>query len=78
MLVYITFHIITIAVILIASALRQSFLGLGYAILLLPRFKDGAEVLNQRAMAQQKKLKAFRKLEEELTVQIQNAVQQEE
>jgi len=51
MLVYITFHIITIAVILVGSALRQSFLGLGYAILLLPRFKDGAEVLNQRAMA---------------------------
>ena len=46
MLVYITFHIFTIAVLLMAGALRQSFLGMGYAVLLLPRFKDGAEVLN--------------------------------
>jgi hypothetical protein len=34
------------AVIMITAALRQSIMGLGYLLILIPRFKDGAEVLN--------------------------------
>jgi hypothetical protein len=49
-LVYITFHIFTIFIILLMATMRQSILSLGYVFILLPRMKDGAEVLNQRSI----------------------------
>jgi hypothetical protein len=47
-LIYITFHIFTIFVILLMAAMRQSFWAAIYVFMLLPRMKDGAEVLKQR------------------------------
>lgn len=44
-LIYLTFHIITILVILLMSVTRESLLSLGYILILLPSIKDGAEVL---------------------------------
>ena len=51
-LVYISYHIFTIFVVLLMSVLRKSFIAIGYVIILLPRIKDGAEVLNQRSKSQ--------------------------
>jgi hypothetical protein len=34
------------------SVLRKSLVAIGYVIILLPRIKDGAEVLNQRSKSQ--------------------------
>lgn len=47
-LVYISFHIITIFVVLLMAAMRQSVLAIGYMFILIFRMKDGAEVLKQR------------------------------
>lgn len=44
-LVYISFHVVTIMVVMLMAVLRQSFLAIGYVLILLPRIKDGAEVL---------------------------------
>ena len=44
-LIYLTFHIITILIILLMSVTRESLLSLGYILILLPSIKDGAEVL---------------------------------
>ena len=44
-LVYLTHHVFMIFVILLAATLRQSLIALGYVFILLPRIKDGAEVL---------------------------------
>jgi hypothetical protein len=49
-LIYLTFHIITILVILLMSVTRESILSLGYILILLPSIKDGAEVLKQREL----------------------------
>ena len=35
--------------------MRQSIISLGYVLILLPRIKDGAEVLNQRSIQDSKK-----------------------
>jgi len=45
-LVYLTFHIFTIFLVLLMATLRKSLIAIGYVIILLPRIKDGAEVLN--------------------------------
>ena len=50
--VYLTFHIITIFIILLMAVMRQSLFSIGYVLLLVPRFKDAAEVLDQRAIQQ--------------------------
>ena len=55
-LVYISFHIITILIVLLMAAMRQSVFGIVYVIILLPRMKDGAEVLKQRDIQQGKEL----------------------
>lgn len=44
-LVYITFHIFTIFIVLLMAAMRQSLFAIIYVFILLPRMKDGAEVL---------------------------------
>jgi hypothetical protein len=44
-LVYLTFHVFTCLVVLLMAVLRQSFVSLGYVLILLPRMKDGSEVL---------------------------------
>jgi hypothetical protein len=55
-LVYITFHIITVFVVLLMAAMRQSVWAVMYVLILLPRMKDGAEVLKQRDIQQGKEL----------------------
>lgn len=69
-LVYLTFHVVTCLVVLLMGVLRQSFLSLGYVLILLPRMKDGSEVLRQRLLHQgeSKNLKeqAVKRLEAEI------------
>lgn len=68
-LVYISFHIVTMFVVLLMAAMRQSVFGLIYVILLLPRMKDGAEVLKQRDIQQGKELDDLKhKIEDEQDV----------
>jgi len=55
-LVYITFHIFTIFIVLLMAAMRQSLFAIVYVLILLPRMKDGAEVLKQRDIQQGKDL----------------------
>lgn len=54
-LTYLTFHIFTILVVMLLATVRQSIISLGYVIILLPRMKDGSEVLMQRDLAQDSK-----------------------
>jgi len=54
-LVYLSFHIFTIFIILLMATMRQSLLSLGYVFILLLKMKDAAEVLNQRSIQQNKK-----------------------
>lgn len=51
-LVYLSFHIFTIFLILLMATLRQSFLALGYVLIFIPRLKQGSEVLMQRNVFQ--------------------------
>ena len=53
-LVYLTFHIITIFITLLMAVMRQSFLSIVYVAVLLPRFKDAAAVLDQRSIHKNK------------------------
>jgi len=43
--VYLSFHVFTILCILFMAVLRQSFISLGYVLLILPHMKDSADVL---------------------------------
>ena len=47
-LVYLSFHVFTILMILLMATLRQSFLALGYVLIFIPRLRHGSEVLMQR------------------------------
>jgi len=49
-LVYVTFHIFTIFIVMLMACMRQSLISFGYLLILIPRVKDGAEVLEQRNM----------------------------
>jgi len=49
-LVYLTFHIFTIFMIFLMVTMRQSLIALVYILILLPRIKEGAEVLSQRTL----------------------------
>ena len=51
-LTYLSFHIFTILVVLLMATLRQSIMSLGYVMILIPRMKDGSEVLMQRDLHQ--------------------------
>jgi len=53
-LVYVSFHIFTIFIVMLMATMRQSIIALGYVLILIPRIKDGAEVLNQRDIEQNK------------------------
>ena len=70
-LVYLTFHIITIFIILLMAVMRQSLFSIGYVLFLLPRFKDAAEVLDQRAVQQNNSkvqlVKDIKSLKEQIT-----------
>lgn len=46
--VYLTFHVFMIFMILLMATVRRSIISFLYVIILLPRMKDGAEVLTQR------------------------------
>lgn len=52
--VYLTFHIFLIFTILMIATVRRSIISFMYVIILLPRMKDGAEVLAQRDQNQGK------------------------
>lgn len=52
-LVYLTFHLFTIFLILLTVTIRQSLLAFVYAIIILPFLKASAEVLTQRLFAQE-------------------------
>jgi hypothetical protein len=70
-LVYLTFHVVTCLVVLLMGVLRQSFLSLGYVLILLPRMKDGSEVLRQRLLHQG----ASRKLKEQEVKELEEAIE---
>ena len=59
-LIYVTFHIITIFIIMLMAAMRQSLWGTIYVFILLPRMKDGAEVLKQRDIQEGKELEEIK------------------
>jgi hypothetical protein len=44
-LVYLTFHVIMMFIIMLMTAVRRSIISFVYVAILLPRMKDGAEVL---------------------------------
>lgn len=52
--VYLSCHVFTILFILLMAVLRQSLISLGYVLLILPRLKDGADVLRQNLLGQNK------------------------
>lgn len=60
-MVYLTFHVALIFIILMMAAFRRSILSFLYVIVLMPRMKDGAEVLNQREMNQDKQREEVKK-----------------
>ena len=47
-LIYLSFHIFLIFVIMVMSTIRRSILSFGYIVILIPHMKDGSEVLGQR------------------------------
>lgn len=51
LLVYLTFHMLTITIVLVASTVRQSLIGFLYVLVILPHLKSAAEVLSQRLFA---------------------------
>jgi hypothetical protein len=53
LLVYLTFHIFTIMIILLMATVRKSILSFLYVCVLLPNLKTGAEVLTMRLFAQE-------------------------
>jgi len=44
-LVYISNHVFTILIVLLMAVLRQSLISIGYVFILLPRIREGSEVL---------------------------------
>lgn len=73
-LVYLSFHIFLCFIIMVMATIRRSLISFGYIVILLPRMKDGSEVLTQRDQNQAKlrhdaesKVKALRKEISELT-----------
>lgn len=55
-LVYISFHIFTILLVLLMAAMRQSLFAVVYVLILLPKMKDGSDVLKQRDIQQGKEI----------------------
>jgi len=55
LLVYLTFHIFTIFVILVSCILKKSVLSFGYILILLPKLRSGSSVLEQREMVRARK-----------------------
>ena len=53
-LVYLTFHIFTIFVILFMAIMKQSIISLGYVLCLMFRLRDAAKVLDQRQIQKEK------------------------
>jgi len=51
-LIYLSFHIILIFVILFMASIRQSLISIGYVFILIPAMKKGSEVLDQRRINQ--------------------------
>ena len=47
-LLYLTMHIILMLIIMLMATVRRSIISFGYIIIILPRMKDGSEVLTQR------------------------------
>jgi len=67
LLVYLTFHIFTIFVILVSCILKKSVLSFGYILILLPKLRSGSSVLEQREMVRARKKEELEaEIEEEL------------
>lgn len=49
---YLTFHIVTILIVLLMAAMRQSIMSLGYVVIIIYNIKYGSRVLSQRDQAQ--------------------------
>lgn len=71
-LIYVTFHIFTIFIVMLMATMRQSILALGYVFILLPRMKEGSEVLNQRNIHQNTKKDKLEKQIEVIQDQLSN------
>lgn len=54
-LLYLTFHVFLMLVIMVMATVRRSIVSFVYIVILLPRMTDGAEVLKQRDQHQGKK-----------------------
>lgn len=72
-LFYITFHIITILVVLLMAAMRQSIFGILYVLILLPSMKDGAGVLKQRNVQQGKEIEDLEHRIEDIKDELQQS-----
>lgn len=73
-MVYLSFHIVLCFIIMVMATVRRSLISFGYIAILLPRMKDGSEVLTQRDQNQAKlrydaesKVKAIRQQITQLT-----------
>jgi len=67
-LIYLSFHIILIFIILLMASIRQSLISLGYVFILIPAMKNGSEVLDQRTINQYKLKNELSKEIEELGI----------
>ena len=53
-LVYLTFHIITIMIVLLMATMRQSLFSIGYVVIIVYNVKQGSKVLIQRDQSKHK------------------------
>ena len=58
-LVYLTFHVFTIFIVLFMAIMRQTLISIGYVICLLMRLNDAAKVLDQRKVQVDKRRKVL-------------------
>ena len=58
-LVYLTFHVFTIFIVLFMAIMRQTLISIGYVICLLMRLNDAAKVLDQRQVQVDKRRKVL-------------------
>jgi flagellar biosynthesis GTPase FlhF len=79
LLVYLTFHIFTIFIILVSCILKKSVLSFGYILILLPKLTSGSNVLDQREMLKaQRKDKLETEMEEEIARKKSQAIEHQE
>ena len=52
-LIYLTFHVVTLLLVMLIAVIRQSVISLLYVLVLLPHLRTAAEVLTMRLFAQE-------------------------